>query len=112
MVPGDFVAWLMGFLIALLGGCWGIFKYFESQLMTNKKETSENIKRLYERMDENKTSYYNDFVLTKVFKERNDAMKELNDSKYQALVQLFNEKIESLRTEIRTAILNSKNHQQ
>lgn len=109
-VPVGFVTWLLGAIITLLTGCWAIFKYFESQINKSKAETDVNVKRLYERLDENKKSYYSDFVLVKVFQERNDAMRELSDAKFDGLVRLFNEKIESLRAEIKNLAENHKNN--
>lgn len=98
-VPLSFVAWLLGFLVALLGGCWGIFKYFESKL---------NI--VYRRMDENKKGYYNDFVLLKVFEEANASRKEIVDQKFDSLATLFIEKLEGLRREIQVLTLRTKDH--
>lgn len=91
----SFIGWILGAIVTLLTGCWAIFKYFETKL-----------NRVYERMDENKKAYYNDFVLTKVFKESNDARKEIVDEKFDGLIKLFNEKIESLRTEIKSLRFN------
>ena len=96
-VPANFVMWLLGFLVSLLGGCWAIFKYFESKL-----------NRLYQRMDDNKKSYYNDFVLKEVLKESNDSKKQIIDEKFDGLIKLFNEKIEGLRNEIRIIINHRK----
>jgi hypothetical protein len=99
-VPISFVTWLLGAIIAVLGGCWAIFKFFESKLNT-----------VYKRIDENKAAYYKDFVLIAVFRESNDARKELTDQKFESLIQLFNEKIESLRSEIKNiSIAKSNQH--
>lgn len=98
MATESFVLWLLGFLASLLGGCWAIFKYFESKL-----------ERAYKRMDENKAQFYADFVLQKVYDSDNRNKKENTDQRYESVVQLFNEKIESLRNEIRIA-LNNKNN--
>ena len=100
-VPLSFVLWLLGFLVALLGGCWAIFKYFESKL-----------NRVYTRMDDNKKSYYNDFVLVKVFEESNAARKEIVDQKFESLAALFVEKLEGLRREIQVLTLRTKDHVQ
>lgn len=101
MVPISFVYWLLGFLAILLGGCWAIFKYFESKLNT-----------VYKRMDENKKGYYNDFVLVKVFEESNAARKEIVDQKFESLAALFVEKLEGLRREIQVLTLRTKDHVQ
>lgn len=100
-VPLNFVTWLLGSVITLLAGCWAIFKYFELKL-----------NKVYERMDENKKSYYNDFVLIAVFKESNEARKEILDEKFNGLINLFNEKIESLRSEIKNLGNRTKDHVQ
>lgn len=97
-VPIGFISWLLGAIGVLLGGCWAIFKYYEAKLTT-----------VYRRMDENKKAYYADFVLLAVFRENNDAKKELTDQKFQALIALFNEKVESLRNEIKNLSDNKKN---
>lgn len=98
-VPLSFVLWLLGFLIALLGGCWGIFKYFESKLNT-----------VYRRMDENKKGYYNDFVLVKVFEEASANRKNLVDQKFDGLIALFNEKLDGLRREVQVLATRTKDH--
>ncbi len=94
-VPLSFVMWLLGFLATLLGGCWVIFKYFESKLG-----------RVYKRMDENKEQFYKDFVLQSVYEAEAKLKKENIDGRFERVVELFNEKIESLRNEIRSAIKN------
>lgn len=86
----NFVLWIFGAIATLLGGCWAIFKYFETKL-----------NRAYSRMDENKAQYYKDFVTQKVYEAEKEARKENTDERFQSLVLLFNEKIESLRNEIR-----------
>lgn len=109
-VPLSFVTWLIGFLVALLGGCWGIFKYFESQLRNNIKESDEKLKRMYERMDENKKGYYADFVLIEVFKESNSARKEIVDTKFDALKDFFNEKFDNLEEAIKALSERYRNY--
>ena len=99
MIPASLVMWLIGFLVTLLGGCWAIFKYFESKLNT-----------VYKRMDENKIGYYNDFVLLKVFEESNSARKEVVDQKFLAMGELFTEKLDGLRREIQVLTLRTKDH--
>lgn len=101
MVPLSFVCWLFGFLVVLLGGCWAIFKYFESKLNT-----------VYKRMDDNKKGYYNDFVLLKVFEEANTARKEVVDQKFIAMGELFTEKLDGLRREIQVLTMRTKDHVQ
>lgn len=97
VVPLSFVMWLLGFLVTLLGGCWAIFKYFESKL-----------NRVYLRMDENKKQYYETFVQQKVYDAEQRLKKENVDGKFESVIELFNEKIESLRNEIRS-LVNNKN---
>lgn len=120
-VPLSFVTWLLGFLISLLVGCWAIFKFFESKLNQSTRDFNEKLTRLYERIDENKRGYYNDFVLTKVLSESNNARKEIVDEKFESLLRLFtekndgffklfNEKIESLRNEIKNLTGRTKDH--
>lgn len=96
-VPLSFVLWLLGFLVVLLGGCWAIFKYFESKLNT-----------VYKRMDENKAGYYKDFVLIEVFREATAARKEIVDQKFEGMGNLFIEKLEGLRREIQVLTLKTK----
>lgn len=93
-VPLNFVTWLAGFVIALLTGCWAIFKYFDFKL-----------NRVYERMDENKKEYYKEFILKEVYDAEMKARKEIIDTRFEQVVLLFNEKIESLRNEIRALII-------
>lgn len=95
------VAWLLGAIATLLGGCWAIFKFFESKLNT-----------VYKRMDENKQGYYNDFVLLKVFEEANDSRKEVIDQKLIAMGELFTEKLDGLRREIQVLTIRNKDHVQ
>ena len=100
-VPISFIFWLLGFLISLLGGCWAIFKFFESKI---------NV--VYKRMDENKQGYYNDFVLLKVFEESNSARREIVDQKFLAMGELYTEKLDGLRREIQVLTLRTKDHVQ
>ena len=101
MIPISFVGWLLGAIATLLMGCWAIFKYFEWKLNT-----------VYKRLDENKRSYYNDFVLLKVFEESNMARKEIIDQKFLAMGELFTEKLEGLRREIQVLTMRTKDHVQ
>lgn len=89
-IPISFVTWLFGSIITLLTGCWAIFKYFESKL-----------NRVYERLDENKDSYYKAFVSKEVYQAQSVSTREVNDLKFEQQLDLFNEKIESLKNEIR-----------
>lgn len=89
-VPLSFVCWIAGFVGVLLTGCWAIFKYFESKLG-----------RVYARMDENKQKYYQDFLSKEVYEAEAKLRKENIDGRFERVVELFNEKIESLRNEIR-----------
>lgn len=89
----SFVEWVAGFVLILLGGCWAIFKYFETKL-----------NGVYRRMDENKAQFYNDFLLTAVYEAETRLKKENLDDRFERIVELFNEKIESLRHEIRAAV--------
>lgn len=107
-VPLNFVMWMLGFLASLLGGCWAIFKYFESRLEKNTEELNKKMARVYERMDENKDQYYADFVVKSVYEAEAKLRKENMDGRFERVVELFNEKIESLRSEIRNLVNNGK----
>ena len=96
-VPLNFVVWILGAVATLLGGCWAIFKYFESKLNT-----------VYRRIDENKAEYYKEFVSIRVYESEMRLRKENIDERFQKIVELFNEKIESLRNEIR-GLINREN---
>lgn len=107
LVPLDFVAWLMGTFVSLLLGCWAIFKYFESQL-----------KRAYERMDENRKSFYTDFVTIKVFEEYRRARQEIIDEKFDSMNNILDTKFDSLfqkfddiKDEIKNIKFNKNDHQ-
>ena len=63
---------------------------------------------IYERMDENKDSYYKEFVTKSVYEAEARLRKENMDGRFERIVELFNEKIESLRNEIRGLINNGK----
>lgn len=104
------VFWMAGAIATLLTGCWAIFKYFDFRLNKHAEESEKKVARIYERMDENKEQYYKDFVTQKVYEAHKEASKENIDQRFQSLVLLFNEKIESLRTEIRGLVKNN-NHQ-
>jgi hypothetical protein len=97
-VPLSFVTWMLGFLLSLLGGCWAIFKFFEAKL-----------NRVYKRLDERHDEYYKVFVTGAVYDAEVRARKENTDERFQQLVLLFNEKIESLRTEIRLFVRSATN---
>lgn len=90
-IPLNTVQWLIGFLVTLLCGCWAIFKYFEAKLG-----------RVYQRLDENKAQYYKDFLSREVYEAETKLRKENTDGHFERIVELFNEKIEGLRTEIRS----------
>lgn len=98
-LPLSFVLWLVGFLVSLLGGCWAIFKYFESKL-----------NRVYQRLDENKKQYYQSFVMKEVYEAEGKLRRENIDGRFERIVELFNEKIESLRNEIRGLVHSNNKH--
>lgn len=98
-LPLSVVYWIIGFLVSLLGGCWAIFKYFESKL-----------NRVYERLDENKRGYYATFLSKDLYESEQRLRKEGIDERFQQVVILFNEKIESLRNEIRGLIVREQNY--
>lgn len=98
-LPLSLVLWILGSIATLLGGCWAIFKYFESKLG-----------RVYSRMDENKKQFYEAFLSREVYEAEMRLRKENVDGRFERIVELFNEKIESLRNEIRSlSKLNSGN---
>lgn len=107
-IPVNLVTWLLGSIITLLTGCWAIFKYFEHQINSSKRDTDEQLKRLYERLDANKEIYYKEFVLKAVLKEYNDVRQETVDQRFEGLIALFNEKLDGLRAEIKNLADNSR----
>lgn len=108
-IPLSFVLWLLGFLVSLLGGCWAIFKYFDERLKKNSEEQDKKMSRIYSRLDENKAQYYAAFVSQSVYDAETRLRKENIDGRFERIVELFNEKIESLRNEIRGFIKTNGN---
>lgn len=105
-MPLPMFFWIIGFLITLLGGCFAIFKYFSVMLSDYVKSQDAKHERIYQRMDEHKVQDYRDFLTKEVYESDCKTRKEIIDVRFEQVVLLFNEKIESLRHEIRGLVLD------
>lgn len=63
---------------------------------------SSKIDRTYERLDENKEQYYDDFILKTTHEESIHHVKELHEQRHAGLEKLVAEKLDNLTKEIKS----------
>lgn len=101
-------------LLILLSGvvtaAWTVYVALAKKIDTMEQATDARIARVYERLDENKSDVYRNFILKEVHTESQKNQDLLNDQKFLSLLKLFETNLQYLSTEVKSLVERSNRH--